>query len=125
VTPPSYGPHKTLYNPFVRWSRMGVLHRIFVGLAAEGGSHDQLMAVSEEPSRLAIEAKAAVNIVAYSGVPIDESVVAGGPFVAGTQAELQKSFEDFERQPPVRTAGGSIRRIGACAERARRRVGRR
>ncbi len=22
--PPGYGPHKTLYNRFVRWSRMGV-----------------------------------------------------------------------------------------------------
>ena len=41
--PPVYGPHKTLYNRFVRWSRAGVFNRIFAGLAAEGGQPDQLM----------------------------------------------------------------------------------
>ena len=41
--PPAYGPHKTLYNRFVRWSRMGVFNRIFAGLTAEGGTPDQLM----------------------------------------------------------------------------------
>jgi len=29
--PRDYGPHKTLYNRFVRWSRMGVFDRIFSG----------------------------------------------------------------------------------------------
>lgn len=32
--PRGYGPHKTLYNRFVRWSRMGVFNRIFAELAA-------------------------------------------------------------------------------------------
>ena len=41
--PPSYGPHKTLYNRFVRWSRAGVFSCIFAGLVAEGGPPDQLM----------------------------------------------------------------------------------
>lgn len=41
--PPAYGPHKTLYNRFVRWSRMGVFNRIFAGLTADGGPPDQLM----------------------------------------------------------------------------------
>lgn len=35
--PKVYGPHKTLYNRFVRWSRMGVFDRILSGLAAGGG----------------------------------------------------------------------------------------
>ncbi len=35
--PDDYGPHKTLYNRFVRWSRLGVFDRIFSGLAAEDG----------------------------------------------------------------------------------------
>jgi putative transposase len=26
--PKAYGPHKTLYNRFIRWSRMGVFERI-------------------------------------------------------------------------------------------------
>ena len=41
--PAAYGPHKTLYNRFVRWSIAGVFNRIFAGLAAEGGPPDQLM----------------------------------------------------------------------------------
>ena len=41
--PPGYGPHKTLYNRFVRWSRMGVFDRIFVALAAEGGPPERPM----------------------------------------------------------------------------------
>jgi transposase len=31
--PSEYGPHKTLYNRFVRWSRIGVFARIFRELA--------------------------------------------------------------------------------------------
>jgi transposase len=41
--PPGYGPHKTLYNRFVRWSRMGVFDRIFAALATEGGPPERLM----------------------------------------------------------------------------------
>ena len=35
--PREYGPYKTLYNRFVRWSRMGVFERIFASLAGEAG----------------------------------------------------------------------------------------
>jgi len=41
--PPGYGPHKTLYNRFVRWSRLGVFTRIFAALAAAGGMPERLM----------------------------------------------------------------------------------
>ncbi len=33
--PPDYDPHKTLYNRFVRWSRLGVFDRIFAALVEE------------------------------------------------------------------------------------------
>ncbi len=33
--PAEYGPHKTLYNRWKRWSDMGVFARIMTGLAAE------------------------------------------------------------------------------------------
>ena len=33
--PAAYGPHKTLYNRFKRWSEAGVFNRIFAELAAE------------------------------------------------------------------------------------------
>src|SRR3984893_6055224 len=32
--PRGYGPHKTLYNRFIRWSRLCVFARIFTTLAA-------------------------------------------------------------------------------------------
>jgi transposase len=41
--PAVYGPPKTLYNRWVRWSRAGVFSRIFAGLAAEAGPAEQLM----------------------------------------------------------------------------------
>jgi putative transposase len=39
----AYGPPKTLYNRFVRWSRMGVFARILGELAAEGREADTVM----------------------------------------------------------------------------------
>jgi putative transposase len=41
--PPSYGPHKTIYNRFIRWSELGVFGRIFVELAKGGGDTAELM----------------------------------------------------------------------------------
>jgi putative transposase len=41
--PEVYGPHKTLYNRFVRWSRLGVFDRIFANLAVENGPPERLM----------------------------------------------------------------------------------
>ena len=33
----AYGPHKTLYNRFIRWSRLGVFDRISVALTEQAG----------------------------------------------------------------------------------------
>ena len=41
--PSKYGPPKTLYNRFVRWSRKGVFARIMIELARNGGQTDVLM----------------------------------------------------------------------------------
>jgi transposase len=41
--PPVYGPHKTLYNRFVRWSVIGVFDRIFAELAAASTATDTVM----------------------------------------------------------------------------------
>ena len=41
--PKDYGPHKTIYNRFIRWSRLGVFNRIFAELAAQAGEPDRLM----------------------------------------------------------------------------------
>ena len=40
--PKEYGPHKTLYNRFVRWSRMGIFNKIFAELATGEGIPEQL-----------------------------------------------------------------------------------
>ena len=44
--PKAYGPHKTLYNRFIRWSQMDVFNRIFIALAAQ----------ADDPERLIIDA---------------------------------------------------------------------
>ena len=41
--PRGYGPHKTIHNRFIRWSRLGVFNRIFAALAAKHGKPDQPM----------------------------------------------------------------------------------
>ena len=41
--PVGYGPHKTLYNRFIRWSRLGVFDRIFAGLAGKGPEPERIM----------------------------------------------------------------------------------
>ncbi len=41
--PSDYGPHKTLYNRFIRWSRLGVFDRIFSALVKDSGKPDTLM----------------------------------------------------------------------------------
>src|SRR5579862_10028643 len=41
--PREYGPHKTLYNRFIRWSRMGVFDRIFSELASKGKKPERII----------------------------------------------------------------------------------
>jgi putative transposase len=41
--PRDYGTHKTIYNRFVRWSRLGVFNKIFAGLAGKGGKLERIM----------------------------------------------------------------------------------
>ncbi|WP_367159803.1 IS5 family transposase [Kozakia baliensis] len=41
--PKVYGPHKTSYNRFIRWSLLGVFDRIFVALTEQAGRSKRLM----------------------------------------------------------------------------------
>jgi transposase len=41
--PREYGPHKTLYNRFIRWSRMGIFNHIFTELAKATHKDGRLM----------------------------------------------------------------------------------
>jgi redox-sensitive bicupin YhaK (pirin superfamily) len=47
--------------------------------------------------QLKIEARAPLSAVLYSGRPIDEPVVAYGPFVMNTMDEIKQAFEDYHR----------------------------
>lgn len=47
--PEDYGPHKTLYNRFIRWNRLGVFDHIFANLAGEGPKPERIMI---EPTHL-------------------------------------------------------------------------
>jgi len=42
-TPKAYGPHKTLDNRFVRWSRAGIFNKIFRELSRHSRASDCLM----------------------------------------------------------------------------------
>lgn len=41
--PKDYGARKTIYNRFVRWSRLGVFNGIFAELSAKGPRPERLM----------------------------------------------------------------------------------
>lgn len=41
--PEVYGLHKTLYNRFMRWSRLGVFDRVFAALASEAPEPERIM----------------------------------------------------------------------------------
>ncbi len=41
--PQEYGPHKTLYNRWVRWSRMGVFATIMTEMAVQGQDTEMVM----------------------------------------------------------------------------------
>ncbi len=41
--PREYGPYKTLYNRFIRWSRLGIFNKIFAELVEQNGSTTRLM----------------------------------------------------------------------------------
>ena len=41
--PVDYGPPKTIYNRFIRWSRLGVFNRILAELAGKAGEPDSIM----------------------------------------------------------------------------------
>ena len=41
--PREYGPYKTLYNRFIRWSRLGIFNKIFAELVEQNGPTTRLM----------------------------------------------------------------------------------
>ncbi len=64
----------------------------------EDGSEDK-------PSELFIKANTRAKVLVYSGIPIKEELVAGGPFVMNTREEIEQAYLDFQQGkfgPPAR-----------------------
>ena len=76
AAPAAYGPFKTLYNRWIRWSRMGVFARMLIELAREGQDTETLMldATHLKAHRTASSLRAqkgapATSVGASSGAP--------------------------------------------------------
>src|SRR5271156_4496952 len=41
--PPNYGPHNTIYNRFVRLSRLGDFNKFFAEMAGKGGKPERII----------------------------------------------------------------------------------
>jgi len=79
--PSEYGPHKILYNRFVRWSRRSVFDRIFSGLAGaegvprrigqiKGGLNSKLHAVCDGYDRLVVMLLSEGQMSGYTGAKL-------------------------------------------------------
>lgn len=53
-------------------------------------------AAESNPSELKIKALSRAKVLVYSGVPIREEIVMGGPFVMNTKEEIKDAFRDFQ-----------------------------
>lgn len=87
--PAAYSPHKTIYNRFIRWSRLGVFNRIFAGLAAKGGRPDRLMIDATH-----LKAHRTAASLLKKGLYPDMS---GGPRAAWTPSSMQSAMARVAR----------------------------
>jgi redox-sensitive bicupin YhaK (pirin superfamily) len=53
------------------------------------------LALDNRPTALTVSAIETTRIIVYSSPPFDEPIVASGPFVMGTQAEIDQAFADL------------------------------
>ncbi|GAL99226.1 transposase [Acetobacter tropicalis NRIC 0312] len=69
--PKAYGPHKTLHNRFIRWSRLGVFDRIFGTLTEQADRSKRLMIDATHPKahRIAASLLKKGLLPAISGEP--------------------------------------------------------
>ena len=86
--PSEYGPHKTIYNRFIRWSRMGVFNRIFAALSAKGGKPDRLMI---DATHLKAH-RTAASLLKRMARPV------GKRFVSNVLSSLRKRIRPFDKR---------------------------
>jgi redox-sensitive bicupin YhaK (pirin superfamily) len=61
--------------------------------AAEGG----LVIFDRSGNSISVRAQTNAKLLVMDGEPIAEPVVGRGPFVMNTHAEIEKSFEEYQR----------------------------
>ena len=95
------GPHKTLYNRFNRWSRLGVFDRIFAALASDG----------PKPERIMIDA---THLAPDRGEPLEKGAVPRriGRTKGGLNAKLLRRRGQTPRSAAQR---GADERSQGCA----------
>lgn len=59
-------------------------------------AHRDLVVLDSSGDTVTIEAEAPVRLLLLNGKPIEEPVVAYGPFVMNTRVQILEAFEDFE-----------------------------
>ena len=84
--PAAYGPPKTLYNRFVRWSKAGVFNRIFAALASESAASATVMIDTThlKAHRTAASLLKKGGLRAISGGPVADSPRNSTPSVMET-----------------------------------------
>jgi quercetin 2,3-dioxygenase len=65
----------------------------------------QLVILEREGVDFTLEANSDATVLVLSGEPIDEPVVAYGPFVMNTEAEIQQAIDDFNQGKLARALG--------------------
>ena len=63
--PAGYGPHKTIYNRFIRWSRLGVFNKIFAALARRGRHPERVMIDAPDAVRISV-----CDIYPHAALPV-------------------------------------------------------
>lgn len=66
-----------------------------VTLGGQSVSHERFAVFSRHGAGLQLECASDATVLLLSGLPIDEPIVAHGPFVMNTVEEIRKAFEDY------------------------------
>nr|WP_174505481.1 pirin family protein [Acinetobacter sp. Marseille-Q1620] len=88
------GAHESFeFNP--GWNNIVFVLSGKVKIDGQEFEHLQTVYLTHEVSQLSIECTEDAKLLIVSGEPINEPIVAHGPFVMNTEAEIVQAFEDF------------------------------
>ena len=68
-----------------------------VSINGEAASENDFVLFANEGEAIGVEAWSAAQLLVLAGEPIDEPVVAYGPFVMNTEREIAEAIDDFNR----------------------------